>query len=278
MNLLLHPSSKERYDITVTEPPQSLMIVAPIGSGKEHILRTLALDILGSHSAGRLYEIMPPEDKKFIGIDAIRELKINLRLKSAKKRVVIIPHANLLTIEAQNSLLKILEEPPVNVHFLLAVPNLEDVLETISSRTLIWRMVLPAPEQIHEYYKQYPEAARNKAIAISESRMGLIDALLTQQENHNLIHAIEVAKEILGENHFSRMVRVESLSKDLIATKELIDALRLVCNAALVGAAKKNSNSVKQWHKRLGLIIQAGDWLEGSVQSKLVLSYLFMRI
>lgn len=278
MQLLLHPISKQYYDHILEDLPQSLLLVAPEGSGKEYILRNLADSILGEHPNGRLYDVIPLPDKKSIGIEAVRELKVNLRLKSAKKRVVLIPHAGLLTHEAQNSLLKLLEEPPADVHFLMAVPNIGDVIETIQSRVSVWNLVLPLSKQIHEFYAQFPEINRNKAIAIGESRMGLIDALLNQQESHNLIHAIDIAKEILGENHFNRMIRVDALAKDHVFANELIDALRLVCNAALINAAKKNNASVKQWHKRLNIIMQSSDWLNNSVQPKLVLSYLFMQI
>jgi DNA polymerase III delta prime subunit len=278
MALLLHKQSQARYDSIKVNPPQGLLLVAPVGSGKEHLLRTLASDILGEHPTGRLFELYPEENKKLISIDAVRSLKIKLKLKSNKHRVVLVPHAELLSHEAQNSILKLLEEPPEKVHFFMSVCNVSDVIDTISSRTSIWKLVLPTPEQINDYYKQFPDTLRQKAIAIGESRMGLIDSLITQQETHSLIQSIDIAKQILSENHFNRLARVDSYSKNSELTKELLDALRLVCNAGLKSAAKNNSKSLQQWHRRLELVLQASEWIDTKVNSKLVLSYLFMRM
>jgi len=278
MELLLHPQTKQRYQLIVQDPPQSILVVAPQGSGKETLLHELADIILGEHPVGRLFEIIAPEDKKSIGIDAIRDLKVSLRLKSADHRVVIVPHAEQLTLEAQNSFLKLLEEPPAKVHFFLAVTKLGDMLDTVQSRTVVWRLTPPTKDQLNQYFADKPEVQRAKAIAIGGSRIGLISALLDDDQNHELLHAIDTAKEVLAENHFERMIRVDVLSKDQIQSKLLLEALELICKAALENAAAKNNHTVKQWHKRLATVTQAEDWLADSVQSKLVLSYLFMRI
>ena len=276
--MLLHPQSKLYYEQYLANPPQSLILVAPDGSGKEYLLRSMAANILGDHPAGRLFEIHPDDGKKSIGIDAIRSLKLSLRLKSAKKRVVFVPHAELLTTESQNSLLKLIEEPPENVHFLLATPNLNDLLETVRSRSTTWVLSLPLKNDIAAYYNGYPEQVVNKAVAIGEGRMGLIDALVKHQDDHSLVHAIDMAKEILSENHFKRLARVDSITKDTVLANELLDALRLVCAAGLQTSAKKDSAAVKHWHRRLKIVMQCTDMLSVNVQPKLVFGYLFMQI
>lgn len=276
--LLLHPQAKHYYEQFSENPPQCLLVVAPAGSGKEYLLQNLARNVLGDHHVGRLFDIAPEDGKKAIGIDIIRNLKLSLRLKSSKKRVILVGHAELLTTEAQNSLLKLIEEPPANVHFMLATPNIGDMLETVRSRSTIWNLMLPLPSDIAKYYADYPIANINKAIAISEGRMGLTDALVKQKDDHSLIHAIDMAKDILSENHFKRLTRVDTVAKDPLLAAELLDALRLVCSAALRDSAKKNSPAVKQWHKRLRLTMQSNDMLLVNVQPKLVFGYLFMQI
>jgi ABC-type iron transport system FetAB ATPase subunit len=81
MKLLLHPLSQKHYDAIVKDPPQAILLVAPAGSGKETLLKSLAKDILGPHPVGRLFELLPLEEKNSIGIEAIRDLKMMLRLK-----------------------------------------------------------------------------------------------------------------------------------------------------------------------------------------------------
>ncbi len=112
MNLLFNPIAAKHYQSFKDDAPQCLVLVAPAGSGKETVLKQLAQDIMGEKSLGRLFEILPEADKDSIGIDAIRELKLSLRLKSNDQRVVLINQAEKLTQEAQNSILKLLENTP----------------------------------------------------------------------------------------------------------------------------------------------------------------------
>ena len=71
-----------------------------------------------------------------IGIEAIRIMKRAISIKHERRYVVVIHEAQWLTIPAQNALLKTLEEPPKNVHFLLTVPHHNRLLPTIQSRLM----------------------------------------------------------------------------------------------------------------------------------------------
>lgn len=70
-----------------------------------------------------------------IGIEQIRTLKHNLILKhTGRYRVIIISHADGMTLPASNSLLKILEEPPAGTLFILTTSLASQILPTITSR------------------------------------------------------------------------------------------------------------------------------------------------
>lgn len=71
-----------------------------------------------------------------IGIEDIKEIQKTLFLKpiQSEKKACIIQEAQLLTIEAQNSMLKILEEPPANTLIILTTDSKELLLPTILSR------------------------------------------------------------------------------------------------------------------------------------------------
>ena len=70
------------------------------------------------------------------GIDAIREAKafLSLRSFSGGKRAVIIDDAHKMTEEAQNALLKVLEEPSPSGMLILVTAHPDALLETIVSR------------------------------------------------------------------------------------------------------------------------------------------------
>lgn len=274
--LLLHPNDKTRYESIVHDPPQCLLLVAADGSGKKTILSNLAEQIAKHKENIIILEL--EENKKTIGIDAIRDLKLSLRLKTSQKRVILIPRAEIITVEAQNSLLKILEEPPENVHFLMAVNQIYDVLETIRSRTSIWRLTPPTNKQLNDYFEKYDEIQRKRAFSIGQSRVGLICSILTNSENHELLHSIDVAKEILGENHFERLLRVDAYAKDATQFAKLLDGLQLTCQAALEHAAIKKMHSVQHWHRRLVVVTDAQNLLANNIQPKLVACQLFIKL
>jgi DNA polymerase III delta prime subunit len=60
---------------------QSLLLIAPKGSGKRTILTELALDIVKNNSPGNIINLKPENGKNFIGIESIRDLKRSLKLK-----------------------------------------------------------------------------------------------------------------------------------------------------------------------------------------------------
>jgi hypothetical protein len=274
MNLLLNPKSKAKYDQILEHTPHCLLLIASVGCGKETLLKELANNKLKDKKAGNFIEILPEDDKTSIGIDQVRQIKSNLKLKSLDHRIIMINNAQFLTIEAQNSLLKILEEPPKNVHFFLSSDNINSILETIQSRSAIWRLVMPQIDQIKEYYKDNREI--DKLISICGNRIGLIGTIINSENSHPLLDAIELSKEILAESRFDRLTRVDALSKDHPQTKILLEALEITCKAALEYSVSKRSDSAKQWNNRLKAVMKAQNLLRDNVLPKLVIARLFM--
>jgi len=76
-----------------------------------------------------------------IGIDQIRLLKQDTRLRIAdgKARVIVLSHAEEMTVAAANSLLKLLEEPPFGTYLVLTTENPSRILPTILSRCQMLR-------------------------------------------------------------------------------------------------------------------------------------------
>jgi DNA polymerase-3 subunit delta' len=99
-----------------------------------------------------------------IGIDEIRNLQKFLQLKpfKEKRKIVVILEAQKLTTEAQNSLLKTLEEPPSDSFIILAVSVLSLMLPTIISRCEIVELsaktqITLSPQEIEERIKDFSE-------------------------------------------------------------------------------------------------------------------------
>lgn len=86
-----------------------------------------------------------PADSK-LGIEQARIIKQHFSLKpySAKGRAVVLEDAATLTAEAQNALLKTLEEPPANAILILAASSESKLLPTILSRCQIVKLSNPS--------------------------------------------------------------------------------------------------------------------------------------
>ena len=77
-----------------------------------------------------------------IGIEDIKSLQKNIFLKPihSENKVIVIDDAQLLTVEAQNSLLKLLEEPPDRTIIFLSTETYEPLLSTILSRCQVIKL------------------------------------------------------------------------------------------------------------------------------------------
>lgn len=75
-------------------------------------------------------------EKSTLTIQQVHDLSIPLSIAPRLPRIVWIEEANLLTIPAQNALLKMLEEPPASTSFYLTLRNKSSLLPTIRSRGL----------------------------------------------------------------------------------------------------------------------------------------------
>jgi len=73
-----------------------------------------------------------------LGIDDSREIK-DFQSKKAfvGDRKILVIKTNFITHEAQNSLLKVFEEPTANTHLFLIIPSAENLLPTLKSRLMI---------------------------------------------------------------------------------------------------------------------------------------------
>lgn len=103
------------------------------------------------------------EKRKSIVVDQIREVKeaAIIRPGELNCRVFIIRHAETMNQQAQNCLLKLLEEPPHNQFFLLICSGASNLLPTIRSRAPVIRMQVFSHDVLSDYLiANYPKAKK----------------------------------------------------------------------------------------------------------------------
>lgn len=93
-------------------------------------------EICKAFTNGRLIDIIEIDAASYTGVDNIREIieRAQFQPTQCKYKVYIIDEVHMLSKWAFNALLKILEEPPKHVKFILATTDVHKVPETILSR------------------------------------------------------------------------------------------------------------------------------------------------
>lgn len=103
----------------------------------------MALAQRGAHPD--VIELTPPVGKERIGIDQVREVirQAQFVAVQGERKVCLIPQSEALTAEAGNALLKVMEEPPRDLAFVLLAEHPSDLLPTIVSRSQLVRIAPP---------------------------------------------------------------------------------------------------------------------------------------
>jgi DNA polymerase-3 subunit delta' len=272
--LVLHEIDRRLIEEFVAHPSHALLVTAPTGSGKVTVARTIASLLLQADVIDHPYtKYISAGEGKSIGIEATRELDHFLSLKVPSNReinrVILIEDAHLMTIEAQNSILKTLEEPPTGTVLLLTVSQPEALLPTIRSRSQAITLKRPPKAALKAHFAQHHSAeAITKALTISGGLVGLTHAILSNEE-HPLMPATEKARELLKATAYERMLLVDALSKDRELADNTLAILQQMAHVALQSAP---AASAKKWQKILQASYETSEALRSSAQPKLALS------
>ena len=124
------------------------------------------------------------EEKDSIKIEKIREIKKELNLKPAFSlaKVVLLSEAEKITLPAQHSLLKILEEPPGKAIILLTTQNKKMLLPTIISRCQIIRIKQSCLPKKVEDFEEKNKFLKNILFSSAGQRLMLAENFQGKEE------------------------------------------------------------------------------------------------
>jgi hypothetical protein len=266
------------------QPSHALLLTGPPGSGKASLAAQLAAEILQIDQAA--LETYPylrrigPIDGKAIPIETVRELEhfLSLRVPVQQNinRIVIVESSHLLSREAQNALLKTLEEPPLASLIIFTATNEHDLLATIQSRMQTIAVKRPGLDALTDHFKLagYSPSRITQMQAISGGLPGLMAALL-EDSDHPLMPATQWARQLLQQSTFERLAGVDELAKQPNLCRDVLFILQQMAQLRLRSVTGKEFT---RWMTILRASYDALSALDGNAQPKLTLTNLMLHL
>ena len=172
------------------------------------------------------------EKPNSISVDNIRTQvnnTVDIKPYQGPYKVYIIPQADLMTPQAQNALLKTIEEPPEYAVFLLLTENAETLLATINSRCVMLKLRNIKDTLIKKYLMenlQIPDYKADVCTAFAQGNMGRA-IMLANSEHFNEIR--EEAVQLLKYIHEMELNEIVSAVKNITVYKlEIVDYLDII--------------------------------------------------
>lgn len=173
------------------------------------------------------FMILEPENN-VIKIEQIRNMqeKISEKPIVSKKKVYIIVDSDCMTKEAQNCLLKTLEEPPEYATIILTTANESKLLNTIKSRCIKVKFNGLLENEINQYLKQN-EIVVNEENYIKISQ-GSIGKLLDIKEDEDVYKQVNIVLENIDKNTLIDILnKAEILYSQKDKIQEILDYINI---------------------------------------------------
>ncbi len=250
----------------VNRPSSSILLIGNEDTGVTEIIDQLVSKLLRAENRNNIV-ILEPEDGKAITVEQVRVFKSQLQTKVSVKnevsRVAIAKELSMASLEAQNAMLKLLEEPVPATVLVLQASSKQHLLETIQSRCQIVP-ILPITEKQASNYAQkngIDEQAASRALLISS---GYAKAFLTALDQKDMVEEMISAKNFLSLTVFDRLQKQKEFDKRQ-ALFQLCDNLEKIASAGMHA-----STSTKRWQTILHEIRTCREMIERNVTVKLV--------
>jgi DNA polymerase III subunit delta' len=267
-----HSAARERLETAIEggRLPHALLLQGPAGVGKERFAAALAAALLctgrgarleachvcaecaltGAGSHPDLHWLRRPEDRKTISVDQVRELAERLSMTSMRRgrRLAIVSPAHAMTINAQNALLKTLEEPASGTLLVLVSSRPSAILPTLRSRCQRVELARPGedlardwltgelgsepPARLLELAHGAPLRALElapHAAALDAQMSDLVESYLSGRRD-----VTATAEDMLGDGLPARLDWLESWLADLARRRLVADAKPITLPARAV--------------------------------------------
>ena len=169
-----------------------------------------------------------------IGVEDIRDQltgDIQIRPYNGKYKIYIINEAEKMTVQAQNAILKTIEEPPEYAVIILLTSNEQSFLDTIRSRCVVLNLKPVSDEQVKQYLMeqiQVPDYQADICVAFAQGNIGKA-VRLASSEDFTAIKASAMSLiRNVGKMEISEIIDfVKDIQEYKITIQDYLDILAL---------------------------------------------------
>ena len=237
-----------------------------------------------------------------ISVDDIREQIVNeVKIKpySYKRKIFIIDKADTMTSQAQNALLKTLEEPPKYVLIILIAENTENFLPTVLSRCVVMKFSPISVNLIKNYlinncamnendaafYAEYSIGSIGEALRLSgdenfyQMRNDIISCL-DRLDTMDFVSAMLMAKEMEKYKAYSELFDIMYMFYRDVFCMRLFKDDRYVIQKDKIGLIEKKAKNLNEQTiaKRLDFIMDIKKKIRQNTAFRLSMEVLFMNL
>ncbi len=191
------------------------------------------------------------EKPNTISVDDIRaQVNNDVAIKpySSKYKVYIINEAEKMTPQAQNAILKTLEEPPAYAVILLLVSNMNSLLPTILSRCVTLNMKPVRDELIRKFLMeelQVPDYKANVCVGFARGNVGKAKLLASSEEFENIkSEALSLLKYIKDMEMQEIVAAIKKINEYKLEIQDYFDIIAIWYRDVLLFKATMDANQL----------------------------------
>lgn len=188
-------------------------------------------------------------EKSGIGVEDIREKlcgDILIKPYSSPYKIYIVDEAEKMTVQAQNALLKTIEEPPAYGVILLLTTNSETFLPTIVSRCVALKLKPLKDEEIKAYLMekmQIPDYQAEVCTAFARGNLGKACSLAVSEDFSQIRdHALNLVKHVKEMDVYEIIDSVKAVSEFKVRIQDYLDLLMVWYRDVLLFKATRQAD------------------------------------
>jgi len=185
------------------------------------------------------YKLITAEDGKNIKINQIRDMQSDVAIKPLKsnKKIYVILEADKMNEQAQNCILKTLEEPPLYTSIFLITSFPEKLIDTVNSR--VKRVKINSENEIKEFDK-IKSFIDNFSAMSDTDKLKYSDYFSDNKDDfgdilkYMIVYYHELIQKILSSTQKSDTITCRDLSNNISVCEKCIDKLNKNCNFNMI--------------------------------------------